>query len=201
LAGLKIALASNYRSVQRYIDLLSSLSSLLTSGKTAALYRRRSPYNRAALSAHANFTTTMTMLSLLLFTPLVLASPLLQTPFFKDPKPPTSLPVVLWHGLGDNYNSKGMMNVAALINETYPGTFVHSIYLDEDTSKDRNAGFLGHVANQVIPLCLKVDDRLRLCAPSYRRFQSYIQDLMQWVLARVDNFSGLCRCCGTRLIM
>lgn len=42
-----------------------------------------------------------------------------------------------------------MMKVAAIINETYPGTFVHSIYLDEDPSKDRNKGFIGHVADQV----------------------------------------------------
>jgi palmitoyl-protein thioesterase len=93
----------------------------------------------------------MTKLLFLLFTPLVLASSLLQTPLIKPPKPPTSLPVVLWHGLGDNYDSKGMANVAALINDTYPGTFVHSIYLDEDPTRDRNAGFLGHVADQVDP--------------------------------------------------
>lgn len=142
----------------------------------------------------------MTMLSLLLFTPLVLASPLLQTPFFKDPKPPTSLPVVLWHGLGDTYDSKGMMNVAALINETYPGTFVHSIYLDEDPTKDRNAGFLGHVANQVVPPCFGVNGRLNLYASSYGTFRSYIQDLMQWVLAKVDNFSGFF-CCRIKLIV
>jgi palmitoyl-protein thioesterase len=79
-----------------------------------------------------------------------LCSPPSQHPLGK-PKRPTSLPVVLWHGLGDSYDSEGMAKIASLINETYPGTFIHSIFLDDDPSKDRNAGFLGHVADQVYP--------------------------------------------------
>jgi len=67
------------------------------------------------------------------------------------PKAPTSLPVVFWHGLGDTYNGDGLMQIAETINETYPGTFIHSIYLNEDTSGDRNAGFMGHLDDQVIP--------------------------------------------------
>jgi palmitoyl-protein thioesterase len=74
----------------------------------------------------------------------------LQNPFFTQPKAPTSLPVVFWHGLGDTYDGKGLANIATIINETYPGTFIHSIYLDEEPSKDRNAGFIGHVADQVL---------------------------------------------------
>ena len=91
--------------------------------------------------------------------PLILASPPFQTTF-SAPKPPTSLPVVIWHGLGDTYDGKGLAQVAALINETYPGTFVHSIYLDESSSKDRNAGFIGHVADQVLSHSLSVVDFL-----------------------------------------
>jgi palmitoyl-protein thioesterase len=69
-----------------------------------------------------------------------------QTPFTN---PQTSLPVVLWHGLGDSYSSSGMSSIAEAINSTYPDTFVHSIFMDEDPTKDRNAGFFGHVADQV----------------------------------------------------
>jgi palmitoyl-protein thioesterase len=86
---------------------------------------------------------------LLAVLPLILASSL-QNAFFKDPKTPTSLPVVFWHGLGDTYDGKGLAKIAAIINETYPGTFIHSIYLEEESSKDRNAGFIGHVADQVL---------------------------------------------------
>jgi len=72
-----------------------------------------------------------------------------QEPFIKPPNAPTSLPVVLWHGLGDTYDSKGMAKIAAYINKTYPGTFVHSIYLNENAGEDRNAGFIGHLPDQV----------------------------------------------------
>jgi len=94
-------------------------------------------------------TILQSLLVLSLITPLTLSSPPPQNPLLKDPKPPTSLPVVLWHGLGDIYNSDGMSKIASYINETYPGTFVHSVYLDEAPSADRNAGFIGHVADQV----------------------------------------------------
>jgi palmitoyl-protein thioesterase len=87
---------------------------------------------------------------MLFCTPLVAAAAIeVQLPFVADPKPPSSLPIVLWHGLGDTYDSNGMSWVADIINETYPGTFIHSVYLNEDSIKDRNAGFLGHVADQV----------------------------------------------------
>jgi palmitoyl-protein thioesterase len=95
----------------------------------------------------------MTILSSLLvlsvLAPLALTSPVDQSPLVKPPKPPTSLPVVLWHGLGDNYQGRGLADIAELINATYPGTFVHSVYLDESTSEDRNKGFIGHLADQV----------------------------------------------------
>jgi len=103
----------------------------------------------------------MTLLSVVL---LALAAPSLslslpsQIHFSNDPIPETTLPVVLWHGLGDTYNSNGMKSVASLINETYPGTFVHSIYLDEDPSKDRNDGFIGHLADQIEFVCAQLRD-------------------------------------------
>ena len=86
---------------------------------------------------------------------LLLASILYILPVLSLPpqtplkKPETSLPVVFWHGLGDTFDGQGLAKIASLINDTYPGTFVHSIYLDTDPSKDRNAGFFGHVADQV----------------------------------------------------
>ena len=52
-------------------------------------------------------------------------------------------PLVLWHGLGDSYSSPGMLQFAAEIQEVHPGIFVHSVYIDPDNSKDRQAGFVG----------------------------------------------------------
>lgn len=51
-------------------------------------------------------------------------------------------PVVVWHGLGDSHNSEGMLSVKEDIEDLYPGIRVHLIYIDEDGSKDRNAGFV-----------------------------------------------------------
>jgi ABC-type glycerol-3-phosphate transport system substrate-binding protein len=77
------------------------------------------------------------------------------------PKVPTSLPVVFWHGLGDTYNGEGLMNIADIINETYPGTFIHSIYIDQDPSADRKAGFLGHLDDQVPPITFSLSVFMR----------------------------------------
>ena len=63
--------------------------------------------------------------------------------------PSNTFPVVLWHGLGDNAYSAGMNNTAATIQDVYPGTFVHSIYLDEDAGLDRRAAVFGNLNEQV----------------------------------------------------
>ncbi|KAK9470642.1 Alpha/Beta hydrolase protein [Dipodascopsis tothii] len=62
-------------------------------------------------------------------------------------------PVVIWHGLGDNYQSDGMLRMAALIEETFPGTFVHSVYLEEDPEKDAHASLFGRIDDQVEQAC------------------------------------------------
>lgn len=58
-------------------------------------------------------------------------------------------PVVMWHGLGDSYNSGGMQRVESLIKDMYPDIFVHSIYLDEDPEKDSKASLFGKLDEQV----------------------------------------------------
>ncbi|KZP34257.1 palmitoyl-protein thioesterase [Athelia psychrophila] len=58
-------------------------------------------------------------------------------------------PLVLWHGLGDSHSSPGMLEFAEMIKEVHPGIFVHSIYIEEDLSADRRAGFYGNVNEQL----------------------------------------------------
>ncbi|KAH0589286.1 hypothetical protein H2248_005048 [Termitomyces sp. 'cryptogamus'] len=58
-------------------------------------------------------------------------------------------PLVLWHGLGDSHSSPGMLEFASRIEELHPGIFIHSVYVDEDLDKDRNAGFYGNVNEQL----------------------------------------------------
>ncbi|KAK9461624.1 Alpha/Beta hydrolase protein [Lipomyces oligophaga] len=58
-------------------------------------------------------------------------------------------PVVMWHGLGDDYKSDGMERVAAVIKEKYPDIFIHSIYLDEDPEKDSKATLVGNLNEEL----------------------------------------------------
>ncbi|EMR11513.1 hypothetical protein PNEG_00526 [Pneumocystis murina B123] len=59
-----------------------------------------------------------------------------------------TLPVVLWHGLGDSYNSAEIMELSEILSETL-NVYVHSIYLDKNPLSDRNNGFFGNVNEQI----------------------------------------------------
>lgn len=85
-------------------------------------------------------------LSTVLLVSQALASPLIHT----DSKP---LPLLIWHGLGDNYAADGLHTVGDLANKTNPGTYVYYIRLDEDADSDRTATFLGNVTEQVDQVC------------------------------------------------
>lgn len=58
---------------------------------------------------------------------------------------------VLWHGLGDTYDSDGLNNWANDIKEILPGAFVHSIYLDKQD--DSKASMFGNANEQVDFVC------------------------------------------------
>ncbi|KAG7717720.1 hypothetical protein KL930_000088 [Ogataea haglerorum] len=64
---------------------------------------------------------------------------------------PTS--VVMWHGMGDTYNSSGMQAVKAILEEEIPNVFVHSVYLDIDERKDQRLSFLGDLNTQIRDVC------------------------------------------------
>jgi len=92
-------------------------------------------------------------LTVLALTTAISASPLTKTTTASDDTP---LPVILWHGLGDNYAADGINDVAALIEETHPGTFVYPIRLAEDPSGDRSASFLGNTSEQIAKACADI---------------------------------------------
>ncbi|KAF2628975.1 palmitoyl-protein thioesterase 1 precursor [Macroventuria anomochaeta] len=87
-------------------------------------------------------------LSALLLSARVLASP--------SSPPSDPLPLLIWHGLGDNYAADGLAEVASLASETNPGTYVYIIRLDEDASSDRTATFLGNVTEQIATVCAAI---------------------------------------------
>jgi palmitoyl-protein thioesterase len=90
-------------------------------------------------------------LSTLLLLTQTLASPLSRT----ESKP---LPLLIWHGLGDNYAADGLHEVGDLANKTNPGTYVYYIRLDEDAGTDRTATFLGNVTEQVAQVCRDISE-------------------------------------------
>lgn len=65
-------------------------------------------------------------------------------------------PVVIWHGLGDNYNSSGIRTVVDLFDQHYPGIEVYSIALDQDASNDQQMSVFGDANAEVEQTCEKL---------------------------------------------
>jgi palmitoyl-protein thioesterase len=96
-------------------------------------------------------STIAKMLHLLPISTLLLVTQVIASPSsHSDPKP---LPLLIWHGLGDNYAADGLHSVGDLANETNPDTYVYYIRLDEDAGSDRTATFLGNVTEQIAQVC------------------------------------------------
>ncbi|RDW67329.1 palmitoyl-protein thioesterase family protein [Aspergillus mulundensis] len=68
----------------------------------------------------------------------------------------TPLPLVIWHGLGDDYTRAGLKEVASLAESINPGTYVHIIHIGDSASSDRQATFLGNVSDQVSTVCAQL---------------------------------------------
>ncbi|EKM54569.1 uncharacterized protein PHACADRAFT_57928, partial [Phanerochaete carnosa HHB-10118-sp] len=58
-------------------------------------------------------------------------------------------PLVIWHGMGDSYNSPGMLEAVHEIETAHPGIFVHSVHLAEAEDDDKKADYFGNVNEQV----------------------------------------------------
>ncbi|KAI9816326.1 MAG: hypothetical protein M1826_001861 [Phylliscum demangeonii] len=70
-----------------------------------------------------------------------------------EPEPGIPLPLVIWHGLGDNYQADGLRAVGELAKRVNPGTYVYNIHLADDASQDRTASFFGNVTEQLAQVC------------------------------------------------
>ncbi|KAH8108094.1 alpha/beta-hydrolase [Cristinia sonorae] len=84
----------------------------------------------------------------------VLASPLSTT----SKSRPHPRPLVIWHGMGDSYNSPGMLEFMSLIEDMHKGIFVHSVYLDENPKDDQRACFWGDVNEQVATVAAQLSN-------------------------------------------
>ncbi|EXJ70878.1 palmitoyl-protein thioesterase [Cladophialophora psammophila CBS 110553] len=78
------------------------------------------------------------------------------------------LPVVIWHGLGDSADAKGIKEVAAMLDNIHPGTYTYIITLGGSPgSADRQASFFGNVTEQVDSVChILADDNILRTAPA-----------------------------------
>lgn len=63
------------------------------------------------------------------------------------------LPLLIWHGLGDNYAADGLHTVGDLAEEINPGTYVYYIRLDESPDSDKTATFFGNLTEQIAQVC------------------------------------------------
>lgn len=86
---------------------------------------------------------------------LSLAAAALAAPA-QSPADDTPLPVLIWHGLGDNYAAEGINDIAELIQDINPGTFVYPIRVAEDPSSDRSGSFLGNTTEQIAQVCADI---------------------------------------------
>ncbi|GAB1201996.1 hypothetical protein APSETT445_000595 [Aspergillus pseudonomiae] len=100
----------------------------------------------------------------LLAIPLLTAAIPLHQPKTTESAP---LPLVIWHGLGDDFQREGLLSVASLAEQTNPGTYVHLIHLSDTASGDRQATFLGNVSEQIDTVCAQLaSDRILSTAPA-----------------------------------
>ncbi|KAL8807700.1 MAG: hypothetical protein Q9182_000511 [Xanthomendoza sp. 2 TL-2023] len=93
--------------------------------------------------------STFTSTSLLPQRPFVPAATLQST----SPERSPFLPLVVWHGLGDNYKADGLRSIGSIANISNPGTYTYFIRLDDDPASDRTATFLGNLTEQVSKVC------------------------------------------------
>ena len=69
---------------------------------------------------------------------------------FDQPRVVNPRPLVIWHGLGDSYNSPGILEFIARVKDMHPGIFVHSISIAETLDDDRRATFVRIIGLDVL---------------------------------------------------
>ncbi|RJE21128.1 Palmitoyl-protein thioesterase [Aspergillus sclerotialis] len=76
-------------------------------------------------------------------------------------------PLIIWHGLGDDFERDGLQEVAELAKATNPNTYVHLIRLSDTGSGDLQATFFGNVTEQIAQVCSQLaSDPILSSAPS-----------------------------------
>ncbi|KAI5368159.1 Putative palmitoyl protein thioesterase [Septoria linicola] len=90
------------------------------------------------------------------------ASILQQQPLNFESESKKPLPLLIWHGLGDQYDNDGLHTVGDLAKEVNRGTYVYYIRIDEDGGQDRQATFLGNLTEQISQVCQDIRNDTQL---------------------------------------
>ena len=64
-----------------------------------------------------------------------------------------ALPLIIWHGLGDNFDNPNLQAITDLYTTLYPSADTHIISLATSSAADRTATFLGKVPAQIEQVC------------------------------------------------
>ncbi|KAK2181183.1 hypothetical protein NP493_407g03063 [Ridgeia piscesae] len=68
-----------------------------------------------------------------------------------------TLPVVIWHGMGDSCcNPLSMGFIKSMIEKHIPGVYVRSLMIGNNIVEDTAKGFLGNVNSQIEDVCQKI---------------------------------------------
>ena len=62
-------------------------------------------------------------------------------------------PLIIWHGLGDNYKNPSLTTLINQTNTIHPNTSVHLIHLGETPAADTQATFFGNLTDQLTHVC------------------------------------------------
>ena len=103
---------------------------------------------------------SLLLITVLLATTLAAVIPLQDRnhaqPFSQDSSESAHQPVsplILWHGLGDAFDSDGIKAVGDIYRELFPHSFVYTIHLGDNGDADRHASFFGNLTEQVKSVC------------------------------------------------
>lgn len=68
------------------------------------------------------------------------------------------LPVLLWHGMGDSYDSSSMQWVSDSLQKEHADLDIYSIYIDQNSDKDKEASIIGDVMTQLTDVCEQIQN-------------------------------------------
>ena len=101
-------------------------------------------------------------------------------------------PVIMWHGMGDYYDSKSMNRVKDIFESTVPGLFVHSIYVKLDPKDDQAASIWGDAMTEVQVACeeiknLNIDIEKGINVIGFSQGGLFVRSLAQTCDVKIHN--------------